>query len=299
MSSSDLIRYLSSLKALVDEALDYYLPRPEGGAAPVIEAMRYSVFAGGKRLRPILLLTAAATKNEDLKVYLPAACALECIHTYSLIHDDLPAMDDDDLRRGRPTCHKRFGEALAILAGDALLTLAFELLSLKELVARVGPLAALETISLVAQAAGVAGMVGGQTADILAEGREIAPEELKFIHFHKTAALIQASVVAGGVLAGCNGRELGALRLYGEKIGLAFQIVDDILDITGDEALLGKPVGSDLRHGKPTYPQMFGLQAARDQAYKLVSEAEKALEPLGDRGDVLKAIARYIVERKM
>ncbi|WP_456433814.1 polyprenyl synthetase family protein [Thermosulfuriphilus sp.] len=299
MNKSGLVQYLSSTRALVDEALDRYLPQPSGGAAKVVEAMRYSVFAGGKRLRPILLLAAAATQDDDQRPYLPAACALECIHTYSLIHDDLPAMDDDDLRRGRPTCHKVFGEALAILAGDGLLTLAFELLSSPDLIQRAGAERVLETISLIAQAAGVSGMVGGQTADILAEGREISAKDLEFIHLHKTAALIKASVVSGGLLAGADSDGLRALEIYGEKIGLAFQIVDDVLDIVGDEKLLGKPIGSDLRRQKNTYPQLFGLEAAKAKARELISEAEEALLSFGPRGDVLRAIARYIVERNM
>ena len=291
--------YLRQRQDLVNQALRRYVPRLENFAARVTEAMHYSLFAGGKRLRPILLLAGAEAVGGRAEDYLPAACALECIHTYSLIHDDLPAMDDDDLRRGKPTCHKAFDEATAILAGDGLLTMAFELLSHPDLVARVAGERLLKVIHLVARAAGIHGMVAGQMADLLAEGRAVSPEELDFIHRHKTGALITASVVSGAMLAGAEEAALSALEAYGWAIGRAFQIVDDILDIVGDEKTLGKPVGSDLAKKKATYPALYGLEASREKARELVAEALNHLRSFGPEAEPLRDIARYIVERKL
>ncbi|RUM89798.1 MAG: polyprenyl synthetase family protein [Thermodesulfatator sp.] len=260
--------------------------------------MRYSLFAGGKRLRPILCLLAAEAVGGKPQELLTFACGLECLHTYSLIHDDLPAMDDDDLRRGRPTCHRAFDEATAILAGDGLQALAFECFTHPELRARVPAERLLAAIHLVARAAGIHGMVVGQMADLLAEGRLISLEELQYIHRNKTAALIEASVVSGGLLAGAEEPVLAALRTYGASLGLAFQIVDDLLDVTGDEKELGKPVGSDERRGKATYPALVGLSKAREQAQALVEEACAALSGLGPAAEPLRALALFVLTRK-
>jgi len=291
--------YLKEKQTLISKALERYVPRLNNFASRLTEAMHYSLMAGGKRLRPILLLAGAEAVGGQARDYLPAACALECIHTYSLIHDDLPAMDDDDLRRGKPTCHKAFDEATAILAGDALLTLAFELLTHPELLARVPCERTMQVIRLVAQAAGLQGMVVGQMADLLAEGRSVSPEELDFIHRHKTGALISASVTSGAILAGGKKEEIHALERYGWAIGRAFQIVDDILDLVGDEKLLGKPVGSDLKKKKATYPALYGLEASKEKALSLVQEALEALAAFDHKADPLRDIARYIVERKL
>lgn len=294
----DLARYVSQRRALVDEALDRLLPRPdEPYDAPVFEAMRYSIMASGKRLRPILLLAGAEAVGSGLDALLPFACALECIHTYSLIHDDLPAMDDDDLRRGRPTCHKAFGEAVAILAGDGLLTLAFELMTRPEGLSVPPQETVLKAIRLLASAAGVSGMVGGQTADILTEGKEIDAETLEAIHRKKTGALIAASVEMGGLLGGGDPEKISSLREYGTNLGLAFQITDDILDVTGDPSLLGKKTGADARRKKATYPALYGIDEAKRRADDLVLRAIKALSGLGSAADPLRAIAIYVKDR--
>lgn len=293
----DLKAYLAEQRSRIDSALTQWIPLLDGPAAKVTEAMRYSLLAGGKRVRPILLLSAAEAVGDPGTKLLPAACALECIHTYSLIHDDLPAMDDDDLRRGRPTCHKVFGEAIAILAGDGLLTYAFELLAHPTVRRSLDPGLQNEAIFLLARAAGVSGMVGGQTADVLREGKTVDEETLAYIHRHKTGALIQASVEIGGLLGGGDQSQVRALTAYGSALGLAFQVVDDLLDVEGDVARMGKPVGSDLRREKATYPALYGLEETRKQARRLLHEALSALEPLDHRSDPLRAIARYVVDR--
>ncbi len=297
--SPGFLDYLRNRQRMINQALEHYVPRLGNFASRVTEAMHYSLFAGGKRLRPILLLAGAEAAGGQAEDFLPAACALECIHTYSLIHDDLPAMDDDDLRRGQPTCHRAFDEATAILAGDGLLTLAFELFTHPDLTSRVPADRVLEVIRLVARAAGIHGMVAGQMADLLAEGREVGPEELDFIHRHKTGALITASVVSGALLAGASQGIVQALEAYGWAIGRAFQIVDDILDIVGDERLLGKPIGSDEAKKKATYPALYGLEASREKAKELVEEALRELASLGSEAEPLRDIARYVVERKL
>ncbi|MBW1670189.1 MAG: polyprenyl synthetase family protein [Deltaproteobacteria bacterium] len=297
MKTFDLSTYLKKQQDLINSALDKWLPRPHGPSGPVVEAMRYSLMSGGKRIRPILLMAGAKAAGGDQKALLPAACALECIHTYSLIHDDLPAMDNDDLRRGRPTCHKVYGEAVAILAGDGLLTYAFELICNPELTQNISPPLLGETIFLLARAVGVSGMVGGQTADILMEGRPVDAETLSFIHSHKTGALIQTSVEIGGLLGKANNEELYHLKRYGESLGLAFQIKDDLLDVEGDQEILGKPVGSDDRNLKATYPALFGLKETRKRARELLKQALSELELFDDSAEPLRSIARYIVER--
>ena len=260
-------------------------------------AMNYSLEAGGKRIRPILTLAACEAVGGNIKNVMPAACALEFIHTYSLIHDDLPAMDNDDYRRGKPTCHRTFDEATAILAGDALLTAAFEMLSRKDLFNGVDPRINMEIINDIARAAGHAGMVGGQQADMEAEGKQVDLPTLEFIHTHKTGALILASVKAGAKLGGGNNSQIKALAKYGEYAGLAFQIADDILDVTGTTETLGKDAGSDEARGKATYPALLGLKEAKDRAKELLQLALDNLKNFDAKAAPLREIARYIVNR--
>jgi len=297
VKTSDLSTYLKRQQDLINSALNKWLPKPHGPSGSVVDAMRYSLMSGGKRVRPILLLAGAQAVRGDQKALLPAACALECIHTYSLIHDDLPAMDDDDLRRGRPTCHKVYGEAVAILAGDGLLTYAFELICKPELTQNISPHLLGKANFLLARAAGISGMVGGQTADILMEGRPVDAETLSFIHSHKTGALIGASVEIGGLLGKGNDEELYHLKKYGESLGLAFQIKDDLLDVEGDQEILGKPVGSDDRNQKATYPALFGLKKKKKKAQELLKQALSELKIFDESAEPLRAIARYVVER--
>ncbi len=294
----DIRQYLEAMRKLVDEALERWLPLAAEHPPQIHEAMRYSVFAGGKRVRPILALAAAEAVGGGAEDVLPAAAALEMIHTYSLIHDDLPAMDDDDFRRGRPTCHKVYGEALAILAGDALLTQAFRVLADLEALAAVPADRRLRVICEVAEAAGSRGMVGGQVVDILSENREIDRETLHYLHTHKTGALLCASVRVGGILGGADGGALAALTGYGERIGLAFQVVDDILDLEGATEELGKPARSDLKKKKATYPALMGIEASRREAARLIDEAKRAMAGLGEKAWALGALAEFIGSRR-
>jgi len=293
-----LARYLEERRLQVDEALGRYLPDAGDHPKEIHEAVRYSVFAGGKRLRPILVLAAAEAAGGQVEHALPAAAAIELIHTYSLIHDDLPAMDDDDFRRGRPTCHKVYGEALAILAGDALLTQAFILLSGEPSSIRADAVVRLRVINEIAQAAGSRGMVGGQVVDILQEDREVDLATLLYLHTHKTGSLIRACLRVGGIISSAGSEQMEALTRYGDRIGLAFQIVDDILDLEGSLQALGKRAGSDLRKKKATFPGLLGLEESRQRARSLVGEAKHALNVLGDRGAALGAIADYVVARR-
>lgn len=293
----DLKGYLSTKRTLIDRALERWLPYAVGHAAPVKEAMRYSVGAGGKRVRPILILAGGQVVGASDHLLLPAACAMECLHTYSLIHDDLPAMDNDDLRRGKPTCHKIFGEALAILAGDALLTFAFELMTNPELTSEIQPERINRAVFVLARAAGESGMVGGQAADILNEGKTVEAQVLHYIHYHKTAALLGASVEIGAILGGGCEEDIIRLRRYGQALGLAFQIKDDILDIEGDQNVIGKPTGSDARQKKVTYPSLFGIETAKAKALELLNEAISLLEPFNHKAEPLRAIARYVIDR--
>lgn len=279
--------------SFVDEALDQLLPAKEAYPPIIYEAMRYSLFSGGKRLRPILVLAAAEAVGGDPKQCIDAACALEMIHTYSLVHDDLPAMDDDDYRRGRLTCHKVYGDDIAILAGDALLTLAFQVLAEMKGV----PDKILEVIKEISIAAGTMGMIGGQVVDMESEHKRIDAETLKYIHASKTGALYRAALRAGGILGGAGQDELNALTTYAENLGLAFQITDDILDIEGDEKILGKPVGSDIRNEKSTYPSLYGLEQAKFMAREAVEKANGALDIFGDRAWLLKEICLYLLKR--
>jgi geranylgeranyl diphosphate synthase type II len=291
----DLKAYLRDKRALVDQALEAVFLEPQGPAADVVRAMTYSLFAGGKRLRPILCMGGAEAVGKEGRTVLPFACGLELIHTYSLIHDDLPAMDDDDLRRGKPTNHKVFGEAVALLAGDGLLTEAFRLMAGVD---GVNPHSLLEVIQLVGSAAGYQGMVGGQVVDIQSEGTQVDASVVNFIHSHKTGALIQASVTSGAVLGAGTKEQVKAISSYGEKIGLAFQIADDILDIEGDSETMGKGVGGDARKKKITFPGVVGLQKAKEIQGRLVAEAVDALKAFDEKADPLRSIAVYIIERK-
>jgi geranylgeranyl diphosphate synthase, type II len=294
----DLKKYLERRRRQVDAALDRWVGGEEDFPPQVYRAMRYSLFAGGKRLRPILALASAEAVGGRAREALPVACALELIHTYSLIHDDLPALDDDDLRRGRPSSHKVFGEALAILAGDALLTEAFRLMARPDLTKTLSPRRRLQAIHEVSLAAGSQGMVGGQVMDIASEKEDIEPDILEYIHSHKTGALIGAAAAAGAIGGGGSSREIRVLREYGLKTGLAFQILDDLLDVEGQEAEMGKAVGKDRAKGKATYPALFGVEDSRRKAEELVGEAVACLNPFGHRANPLREIARYILRRK-
>jgi len=282
----DVEGYLAAEAARVEAALERLLPPEADGPDPLHRAMRYSVFAGGKRFRPILCLASRAALGGAGDGALAPACALELIHTYSLVHDDLPALDDDDLRRGRPTSHVKFGEATAILVGDALLTLAFEVLAE----------AGAEAVRLVARAAGTRGMIGGQQRDLAAEGRPIALDDLERMHREKTGALIRASCELGGLLAGGAPEARMALGEYGARVGLAFQIADDLLDVEGTVERVGKPVGRDSSRRKTTFATLLGADASRARARALAGEARGIAERL-PRGDVLAALAGYAVER--
>ena len=294
----DLKTYLNEKKQTVEAALQDYFPEPEGLTSDLIEAMRYSLFAGGKRLRPILCIAGAETVGGSGREVLPVACALELIHTYSLIHDDLPLMDDDDLRRGKPTNHKVFGEPIALLAGDGLLTDAFNLMTSEHISDKVSPQILLRAISLISRSAGYDGMVGGQAVDIQWEGKKADLPVVKFMHTHKTGALITASVVSGAILGGADESQIKAITSYGEKIGLAFQISDDILDIEGDSKTMGKQAGADEQKGKMTYPAVLGLNESKRIQSELVQTAVQDLQEFGSRAEPLRQIARYIIERK-
>ncbi|HHW40704.1 MAG TPA: polyprenyl synthetase family protein [Syntrophomonadaceae bacterium] len=290
-------RELAQKAAMINAALDRYLPPASQYPPKIHEAMRYSLFAGGKRLRGALVLAVAELLYMEPKRVLPVAASLEMIHTYSLIHDDLPAMDDDDYRRGKPTCHRVFGEAVAILAGDALLTLAFQTLSgLKEEGFDAGLI--VKIVEEVSRAAGTEGLIGGQVVDLESEGIQVVSDTLAYIHEHKTGALFRVAVRSGALLAGADALQLQALTDYAAAFGLAFQITDDILDITGDERELGKPVKSDLVKKKATYPAVFGIEQARSLAAEQVKKALHSLEMFGSRAEFLRETVRYLLHRK-
>jgi geranylgeranyl diphosphate synthase type II len=281
---------------LTDQALEVLIPKAATVPASIHGAMRHSVFAGGKRLRPVLAVQAAVAVAGSIPAGIEKlGAALEMLHTYSLIHDDLPALDNDDLRRGKPTCHVAFGEAIAILAGDALQTQAYEVLASLNCPAT----STVEIIRLVAQATGtVDGMIGGQVLDLEGEHKKATPALVEAIHRAKTGALIRVSVVTGGIFAGASPAQVAQLDTFGRKAGLAFQIVDDILDVTQDSAQLGKTAGKDLASDKATWPAVFGLAQSEKDADRLIEEAFAALESFGPNADGLKAVARYLVERK-
>lgn len=285
---------LKKRAALVEEALEGFLPAPEAYPPLIHQAMRYSVLGGGKRLRPALVLASAEAVGGRAAAVLPAACALELIHVYSLVHDDLPAMDNDDYRRGKLTNHKVYGEAAAILVGDALLTLSFKLLA-----ESTGnrPEDLVTVIREVASAAGTMGLIGGQVVDTFSAGEEVDEKTLEYIHRHKTGALYRASVRAGAILAGAREDQLACLTGYAEQLGLAFQIIDDILDIEGDEKTIGKPVGSDVRNKKVTYPALFGLEVSKKKARLAADMAVAALQPFGPEADFLRSLVQFVLER--
>ena len=279
----------------VDAQLEKLMPAENTEPNTIHTAMRYSVFAGGKRIRPILCLEAARVFQPDVAAALYPGCAIEFIHTYSLIHDDLPALDNDDLRRGKPTCHKKFGEATAILAGDALLTLAFETIA----VASVSPERRVAMVTEIASAAGtVNGMVGGQVADLEAEGKPVGPEMLEYIHRSKTAALIRASITAGALCMGAPPEDVARLRRFGETIGWAFQVTDDILDVEESSQALGKTAGKDLAQQKATYPSVFGLERSHQIAKELAGKGISEVAAYGERADRLRAVAEFLVHRR-
>lgn len=285
----DVEAFLLEKGQRTEAALESYIQHWHGVPDRLEEAMRYSLFAGGKRLRPALALGAAEAISGNDAVALPAACALEMIHTYSLIHDDLPAMDNDDLRRGKPALHRAYDEATAILAGDGLLTMAFD---------AIADTGSVDAVRELARAAGVAGMVGGQFIDLRSEGQHLPLDAMKQLHARKTGALIRGAVRLGALLAGADAGQLAALTLYGEHIGLAFQIADDILDVTGDEAAIGKPVGSDRINDKSTYVSLLGIGQARALAGDAMQGALNALDGFEAEAGMLRALARFIVTRK-
>jgi geranylgeranyl diphosphate synthase type II len=293
--SFDLDGYMKERLAAVDAALDVFLPPETQRPETLHKAMRYSVFAGGKRLRPILVMAGAEAVGGSAEQVMPTACAMELIHTYSLVHDDLPAMDNDDFRRGVPTNHKVFGEATAILAGDALLTLAFRLVA--DNLRQTNP-SALEIVVDIADAAGHGGMVAGQVADLEAEGRQVGAETVDYIHTHKTGALIRTSLRVGARLCGATAEQVRALSVAGAGLGLAFQIVDDILDVVASSEELGKTAGKDQIQQKATYPAIHGIEVSRARARDLIHEADAALAALGPRAEPIRALGRFILERK-
>jgi geranylgeranyl diphosphate synthase, type II len=291
----DLARYLEARRVQVEAALDRSIPviYPE----TIYESMRYSLLAGGKRLRPILCIAACEMVGGTAEMAMPTACALEMVHTMSLIHDDLPSMDNDDYRRGRLTNHKVYGDDVAILAGDALLTYAFEHIAAETKIVSADRV--LEVIRRLGKAVGAAGLVGGQIVDLASEGKpDVTLETLNFIHLHKTAALLEVSVVSGAILAGASAETIAKLTHYAQKIGLAFQIIDDILDITSTQEVLGKSIGKDQAAQKVTFPSLLGLETSQQQAEDLIVQAKAELESFGEASAPLVALADYITARK-
>lgn len=280
---------------IVDKQLDKYLDPKDNPQGIIYEAMRYSVFAGGKRLRPVLMLLTCEMCGGDINEVLPFACALEMIHTYSLIHDDLPAMDNDDLRRGKPTSHKQFGEATAILAGDALLNKAFEVVSQYS---GNNSDRAIKAINILAVSSGTEGMIGGQIVDMQSEGRDITLDELRYLHLNKTGAIIRSACKIGAVMSGADSVEIKAVDEFSKNLGIAFQIQDDILDVTGTEAELGKPIGSDAEEGKNTYVSLLGLQKSKDMSEEYSKKAKQALDIFGEKANTLKELTDYLTDRR-
>ncbi len=292
-STAPFTEFSTSATALIAEALDSYTQLPPDCPPRLREAIRYSLLAPGKRLRPLLVLMTAEACGGNIDAAMPAACAVEMVHAYSLIHDDLPCMDDDDLRRGRPTCHKVFGEALAVLAGDALLTMAFEILARDVRPARVAADCCLE----LARAAGPAALVGGQADDLDGTTEAADIGRLEAIHRRKTGAMFQVSIRLGAMIARASRRQRSALEKYGQRLGLAFQIVDDLLDVGGDENKLGKRAGKDADRGKLTFPGLLGVDESRRRAEHLIAEARAAVASLGPQAEGLEALARAVLER--
>ncbi|MDK2820070.1 MAG: geranylgeranyl diphosphate synthase, type [Clostridia bacterium] len=290
----ELDKYLTKYRELINKALETSLPKDNDYPPVIHQAMRYSLLAGGKRLRPILVLASGEAVGSPIEPLLPAACAVEFIHTYSLIHDDLPAMDDDDYRRGKPTCHKVYGEAIAILAGDALLTHAFGLVAN----VKVEPGRVIQSITELSQAAGSQGLIGGQVIDIESEGKQVTIDTVKYIHTHKTGSLIRVCLRLGAILGGANDEQLDLLTRYGENLGLAFQITDDILDVKGDFKEMGKKSGMDVARNKATYPAYLGLAGAQKKARELCEEAKGFILHLGSKAKPLELLTEYIIDRQ-
>lgn len=300
MESFDLKAYMTEKCQAVDEALERFFPASPRLEKTVVEAARYSLFAGGKRVRPILCLAAAEVVEGSANAVMPAACALEMVHTYSLIHDDLPAMDNDDFRRGRPTNHRVYGEAVAILAGDLLLTEAFGLLAAPPAVeaAAIPAERRLQAVAILARASGAQGMIAGQVIDLESETREVDLTTVEYMHIRKTGALISASLEIGAVLSGASPEALETLIRYGRHVGLAFQITDDLLDVEGDPQVMGKSAGSDAAKNKKTYPALVGVARTKEIAQDHVERAVTALDGFGHKADPLRALARYLLVRK-
>jgi geranylgeranyl diphosphate synthase type II len=291
----DFSSYWSARQKKVDAALNRFLPSAGTKPKTIHQAMRYSIFAGGKRLRPVICLATAEVLRGKIDNALPLACAVECIHTYSLIHDDLPAMDNDDFRRGKPTSHKVYGEGMAILAGDGLLTIAFELIAHAKASRRYTHA---DYVKELAAASGSQGMVGGQVADLEGEGKKITPAELRYIHENKTAALIAGSIRLGAMSANATPKQLAHLTDFGQSLGLAFQVIDDILDVTQTSEKLGKSAGKDVAAQKATYPALLGLEKAKKEADRLTVRARAALKPFGKDAAPLEAIANFLLKRE-
>jgi geranylgeranyl diphosphate synthase, type II len=293
----DLKTYLNGKEELINNELDKIFKDFES-SSQIVKAMKYSLMAGGKRIRPVLCLSATEAVGGNLESALPASCALEMIHTYSLIHDDLPAMDDDELRRGKPTCHVAFDEATAILAGDALLTLAFKVLSSPVNIKGSQALVWLNVIHLIAGAAGYKGMIDGQMRDIISEGTSLSLNDLENMHALKTGALIEASIFSGAILGNGSQEQIKQLNIYAKNIGLAFQVTDDILNVEGNSEVMGKAVGTDKKRKKSTYPLILGLEESKIFAANIVNNALKAIEIFDNKADPLRAVAKYILKRK-
>ena len=292
----NLKKYLQIRQRKIDRALDGYLPKANTKPVTLHKAMRYSLFAGGKRLRPILCLAAAEACHGSIDNALPLACSLECIHTYSLVHDDLPSMDNDDFRRGRPTCHKVFGEGIAVLAGDALLTIAFQIVSSAKAAPRYDVAILLREIAV---AAGSQKLIAGQVADLEAEGKNVKRDQLQVIHENKTAAILKSSVRLGAMSANADPKKLSAITRFGQRLGLAFQIIDDILDVTQTSEILGKSAGKDVAAKKATYPAVIGLEKSRAEARRLTRQAHNALSIFSNSdAEPLHALANYLLERE-
>jgi len=296
-SDFDLTAYLNDKKKLINNELGIIF-RDFASSSQIEQAMKYSLMAGGKRIRPTLCLAATEAVGGNIVSSLPAACALEMIHTYSLIHDDLPAMDDDELRRGKPTCHVAFDEATAILAGDALLTLAFQIISSPVNLKDSKALLWLNVIHVIASTAGYKGMIDGQMKDIISEGTSLSLDDLENMHALKTGALIEASICCGAILGNGNRKQIKQLKIYAKNIGLAFQVTDDILNVEGNPAVMGKAVGTDKNRKKNTYPLIMGLKESKIFAANFVNNALKAIEIFDNKADPLRAVAGYIIKRK-
>lgn len=299
MPQFDLATYVARTSQLISEALNRFTPDETMPPPRLQAAIRYSLLGNGKLIRPLLCVASAQAVGGRAEDVLPMACALEMVHTFSLMHDDLPALDNDDFRRGVPTSHKQFGEAMAILAGDALNTLAYATIATHQLPLTSDPARVVRVIRLLADASGTLGMVGGQVDDMAYERMPVSAEILRSIHERKTGALLNASILSGAILAGATDAQEDALRAYGNQVGLAFQIVDDILDVVGDDAKIGKPTGSDVKNDKATYPKMYGLSHSEALAREAADTAIAALSGFDDQASPLRAFARYIVERDM